>query len=201
MTQQNRQDDERLERREVSVDQPELSPQTNERLTAEIREVVGDDHMIVPADRPQPSRGEASVQPGHRLTAELKPNRFIIAMTGGSFLVIAAIVALTIGQWWVLVGAFLVLVVVLAAMVATVLKMTSNQERPSATTVAALEEDGVGDPERHFSELVKEFTPESSGHGEHRTTAVEDEPASAGAEQENAITPSGGPSKAVGPGT
>ena len=58
----------------------------NERLTAEVREVIGDDHVTVPADRPQPSRGEASVQPGHRLTAELKPNRFIIAMTGGSFL-------------------------------------------------------------------------------------------------------------------
>jgi hypothetical protein len=99
MTQQDRRDDERLERREVRVDAPELSPHTNERLTAEVREVVGDDHVTVPADRPQPSRGEGSVQPGHRLTAELRPNRFIIAMTGGSFLVIAAIVALAIGQW------------------------------------------------------------------------------------------------------
>jgi hypothetical protein len=134
MTPQNRRDDGRLEWRQVRVDEPKLSPQTNERLTAEVREVVGDDHVTVPADRPQPSRGEASVRPGHRLTAELKPNRFIIAMTGGSFLVIAAIVAPAIGQWWVLVGAFLVLIVVLAAMVATVLRMTSNQERPSATS-------------------------------------------------------------------
>jgi hypothetical protein len=200
MGQQNRRGDEELERREVTVDEPELSPQTNERLTAELREVVGEDHVTVPADRPQPSRGEASPEPGHRLTAELGSNRFIIAMIGGSFVVIAAIVALAVGSWWILVGAFLVLIVVLAAMIATVLRMTSNPERPSATTVAALEEDGVGDPERHFSELVKEFTPEPSGDGEHRTTAVEDEPASAGAEQEDAITPSGGPSRAVGPG-
>jgi hypothetical protein len=75
-----------------------------------------------------------------------------------------------------------------------------NQERPSATTVAALEEDGVGNPERHFSELVEEFTPDPSGEGEHRTTAVENDPANAGAEQENAITPSDGPSEARGPG-
>jgi hypothetical protein len=201
MGQQARLDGDGLERREVRVDKPELSPQTNDRLTAEVREVVGDDHVTVPEDRPRPSQGEASLQPGHRLTAELKPNRFIVAMIGGSFVVIAAIVALAIGQWWILVGAFVVLVVVLAAMIATVLRMTSNQERPSATTVAALEEDGVGDPERHFSELVKEFTPESSGDGEHRTTAVEDEPARAGAEQEDAVTPSGGPSEAVGPGS
>jgi hypothetical protein len=200
MSQQSRGRDERPERREVRVDQSKLSPRTNDLLTAEVREVVGDDHVTVPADRPRPSRGEASPEAGGRLTAELKPNRFIIAMIGGSFVVIAAIVALAIGQWWILVGAFLVLIVVLAAMIATVLRMTSNQERPSATTVAALEEDGVGDPERHFSELVKEFTPERGDKGEHRTTAVEDEPASASAEQENAITPSGGPSEAVGPG-
>jgi hypothetical protein len=200
MSQQDRRGDEGRERREVTVDEPELSAQTNDRLTAEVREVVGDDHVTVPADRSRLSRGEASPQPTHRLIAELKPNRFIIAMIGGSFVVIAAIVALAVGQWWILVGAFLVLIVVLAAVIATVLRMTSNPERPSATTVAALEEDGVGDPERHFSQLVKEFTPEPSGEGEHRTTAVEDEPASAGAEQEDAITPSGGPSRAVGPG-
>jgi hypothetical protein len=200
MGQQNRRGDEELERREVTVDEPELSPQTNERLAAEVREVIGDDHATVPTDRPHPSQGDASPRPGHRLTAELKPNRFIIAMIGGSFVVIAAIVALAVGQWWILVGAFIVLIVVLAAMIATVLRMTSNPERPSATTVAALEEDGVGDPERHFSELVKEFTPEPSGDGEHRTTAVEDEPASATAEQQDAITPTGGPSRAVGPG-
>jgi hypothetical protein len=105
-----------------------------------------------------------------------------------------------IGQWWILPVAFVVLGVVTAAVVATVLRMTSNQERPSATTVAALEEEGVGDPERHFSELVKEFTPEPSDDDEHRTTAVEDDPAAAGAEQEDAIPPSGGPSEATGPG-
>jgi hypothetical protein len=199
MSQQNQSDD-KLERREVTVDEPELSRSTNEQLTAEVREVVGDDHVTVPADRPRPSRGEASVEPGNRLAAELKPNRFIMAMIGGSSLVIAAIIALVSGQWWLLPVVFIVLGVVTAGVVATVLRMMSNRERPSPTTVAALEEDGIGDPERHFSELVKEFTPEPSGDGEHRTTAVEDDPASAGAEQEDAITPSGGPSEATGPG-
>ncbi|MFZ0388326.1 MAG: hypothetical protein WAL22_21870 [Solirubrobacteraceae bacterium] len=184
----------------MKVDEPKLSPQTNERLTAEVREVVGDDHVTVPADRPRPSRGEALPEPGPRLTAELAPNRFIMAMIGGSSLVIGAIVALVIGHWWILPVAFVVLGVVTATVVAIVLRMTSNQERPSATTVAALEEDGVGNPERHFSELVKEFTPEPKGEDEHRTTAVEDDAAKAGAEQETAITPSGGPSEATGPG-
>jgi hypothetical protein len=200
MDRQTQSGDDGMQRREVRVDQPELSPQTNARLTAELREVVGDDHVDVPADRARASRGDASPRPGHRLTAELQPNRFIMAMIGGSFVVIAAIVALAIGSWWILVGALVVLAVVTAAVIATVLRMMGNRERPSATTVAALEEDGVGDPERHFSELVAEFTPDPEAAGEHRSTAVEDDPASAGAEQENAITPSGGPSEARGPG-
>jgi hypothetical protein len=124
-----------------------------------------------------------------------------MAMIGGSSLVIAAILALVIGQWWILPVVFVVLGLVTAGVVATVLTMLSNRERPSATTVAALEEDGVGDPERHFSELVKEFTPEPEGDGEHRTAAVEDDPATASAEQEDAITPSSGPSRAMGPGS
>ena len=201
MGQQNRRDDDGLERREIKVDEPGLSSQTNDRLTAEVREVVGDDHVTVPADRPHPSRGEASAKPGHRVTAELKPNRFIMVMITGSSLVIAAILALVIGQWWILPVVFVVLGLVTAGVVATVLRMLSNHERPSPTTVAALEEDGVSDPERHFSDLVKEFTPEPKDNGENRTTAVEDEPASAGSEQETAITPSGGPSEAVGPGS
>jgi hypothetical protein len=114
----------------------------------------------------------------------------------GLALVVAAIVALAIGQWRILVGAVVVLGVVTAGVVATVLRMTSNPERPSAVTVAALEEDGVGDPERHFSELVAEFMADRAVEGEHRTTAVEDDPAGAGAEHAHAMTPSGGSSRA-----
>ena len=199
MAEQTRGGDDGLERREVKVDRPDLSPEVNERLTAELREVVGDDHVTVPTDRPHPSQGKG-LEPGRPLIAELLPNRFIMAMIAGSSLVIAAIVALLIGHWWILILVFVVLALVTTAMVTTVLRMSSNAERPSATTVAAMEEDGVGDPERHFTELVKEFTPEPSSKGEHRSTAVEDDPASAAIEQEDAITPSGGPSEATGPG-
>ena len=200
MGEQRRSTEDRIERREVRVDEPQLSRRTNERLTDEVREVVGEDHVDVPAQRPHPSRGGAAASPGRRSIAELNSNRFIAVMVGASSVVVAAIVALVVGQWWILAGAVLVLGVVTAAVVMTVLRMTSNPERPSATTVAALEEEGVGDPERHFSELVAEFTPDRETEGEHRTTAVEDDPAGAGAEQGDAITPSGGPSEAKGPG-
>jgi hypothetical protein len=200
MREQRRRVRDGVERREVRVEEPELSDRTNDRLTAEVREVVGAERVTVPADRSRPSRGDASARAGHRIAAELKPYRFVAVMIGASFVVVAAIVALLIGQWWILVGAVLVLGVVTAGIVATVLRMTSNTERPSATTVAALEEDGVGDPERHFSELVAEFIPDHETQGEHRRTSVEDDPAGAGAEQKDAITPTGGPSEAQGPG-
>jgi hypothetical protein len=92
-----------------------------------------------------------------------------------------------------------VLGLVTFVVVRTVLSMTSNRERPSATTVAALEEEGVTNPEAHFSELVKEFTPDDGSQGGRRTSGVEDDHLRAAAEQEGANTPSGGPSKPVGP--
>ena len=74
--------------------------------------------MSVPADRSRPSRGDASVGAGQRIAAEFKPYRFIAVMVGASFVVVAAIVALSIGQWWILVGAVVVLGVVTAVVVA-----------------------------------------------------------------------------------
>jgi hypothetical protein len=85
--------------------------------------------------------------------------------------------------------------------VAMIIKMTSNPERPAPTTVAAMEAEGVDDPEQLFSDVVAEFTPDSDAGGETgRTTDAVDDPAQAAAEQRDATTPSGGPSRSVGPG-
>lgn len=43
--------------REVRAEDPELSPDTNERLTSELRDVVGTDRVEVPADRPRATTG------------------------------------------------------------------------------------------------------------------------------------------------
>jgi hypothetical protein len=186
--------------REVRVAEPQLSDQTNDHLTDEVRDVVGTDRVVVPPGRPRVSRGERAQASGGRLAAAL-PNNFIIVMVGASFVVIAAIIALLIGDWWVLPSAVVVLGAVTAAIVATVFRMTNVRERPSPSMVAALEEEGVRDPERHFSELVAEYTENTGGKEQHlRTAAVEDDAPKAAAEQESAITPSGGPTEPSGPG-
>jgi hypothetical protein len=77
--------------------------------------------------------------------------------------------------------------------------MMMTTERPAPSLVAAMEEEGVINPERHFTRLVDEFRETDTDDGEDRSTAVNDDPAAVAAEQGSAMTPTSGPSRAVGP--
>jgi hypothetical protein len=195
--------DPQFERRAVEVHEPGLSESTNAQLTEEVREVIGADEVKIPVDRPHASTGE---HVEHRRSLPLPfplPNNFVVAWGVPALVVIGAIAALAVvvHSWWTVVLAFLVLAAMTYIVVAMIIKMTSNPERPSSTTVAAMEEEGVDDPEQLFSDVVAEFTPEpDAGEETGRTTDAVDDPAAAAAEQRDATTPSGGPSRAVGPG-
>jgi hypothetical protein len=190
----------RTETREVRVDEPDLSPQTNQRLTDEVREVVGTDRVTVPADRPRASRGEHLARE-HSRRLPWRPKSFLAAQIGAAGLVGGAVLALVTNSWWVLPAVVVLLGAVTYAVVALVMEMTGNVERPSPSTAAALDEEGVKDPEEMFSEVVAEFTEDTGERDERgRTTDVEDDPSRAAAEQESSITPSGGASRPAGPG-
>ena len=184
-----------LEERSVLVDIPKLSADANHRLTEAVRSVVGSDRVRVPADRPRVSQGEnAHLRPSQRVTATK-------AMSVG-VLAVAACVGLIIviwagNSWWLTALAFVVLAVALAIVIMTIMGLASTTEFSDPFLSALLSEQGVHDPDVLFTTLVDEFTPEPEGG--HRTAAVEDDPAKAAAEQREAITPSGGPSEAVGP--
>jgi hypothetical protein len=172
-------------------------------LTGEVRDVIGADQVVVPSARPHASSGEPVE---HRRTLPLPfplPNNLVIAQGGIALVVVGAIAALAISvhRWWTLVLAFLILAAMTYLVVAMIIKLTSNPERPDPSTVAAMEAEGVDDPEQLFSDVVAEFTPDPDRGGEPgRTTDVADDPAQAAAEQRDATTPSGGPSRPVGPG-
>jgi hypothetical protein len=191
-----------LERRAVEVHEPGLSDSTNAQLTDEVRDVIGADEVEIPADRPHPSTGE-HVERRRSLPLPFPlPNNFVVAQGGLALVVIGAIAALAVVThvWWTLILALIVLGAMTYLVVAMIVKMTSNPERPSSTTVAAMEEEGVDDPEQLFSDVVAEFTAEPDADGETgRNTDAVDDPAKAAAEQRDATTPSGGPSRAVGP--
>jgi F0F1-type ATP synthase assembly protein I len=183
------------EEREVLVDEPQLSPAVNEALTDEVRDAVGRRRVEVPVARTQVSRGE----PVDRTRVGWRPDKFMLVMISAAGIVVGAIIALLLDHWWVLIPVVLVLWLVTYAVVVTIMRMTSVTEHPSPETVAAMEEEGVADPDRHFDDLVREFTPEHPEGGDARTVSAEQDPARAAAEHRGAMTPSGGPSRPAGP--
>lgn len=189
-----------LEEREVRAADPHLTPRTNERLTEELREVIGTARVKVPVDRPHMSEGE---RPHDRAVPFLSMNRFSFLFGVAAALVIGGVVATTTGDWW-----FLPLAVGLHALGTMVvltlsIRLTAVSERPSPELAAAMTEEGVRTPDQRFSEMVDEFreVPEGSlkdtlsQEPNDRTAAAHEDPARAGSEQVKSWTATAGPSQ------
>jgi hypothetical protein len=192
--------------REVRAEDPDLSAETNQQLTEELREVVGTDRAHVPADRPRATRGEHPRQ--HGLAASLEVNRFQLIRTSAIVLTFGAIVALITRDWWVLPLAAGVHALGTMMVSLTIVRMTTVSEHPSPTVAAAMAEEGVHNPDEHFSRMVEEFRDEpergapeviSPGHNE-RGTPADTDTANAAAEQSGAMTPTSQPSRPGGAG-
>ena len=192
--------------REVRAEDPELSPETNQRLTSELRAVVGTDRAEVPADRPHASRGEHPEQ--HGPAAHFEVNGFQFVRTAAIVLTFAAIVALITNDWWVLALAAGVHALGTMTVGLTIVRVTTTSEHPDPTVAAAMAEEGVHNPDEHFSRMVEEFRTEpergaseviSPGFNE-RTAPADSATADAAAEQSSAMTPTGQPSRPAGEG-
>lgn len=192
--------------REVRAADPELSAATNERLTAELRDVIGERRVRVPVDRPRASRGEHPRQQG--FAAYLNMHRFQIVRATAVVLTFGGIIALITGTWWVLplVAGLHALGTMTVAL--TAIRMTTTSEHPAPEVAAAMAEDGVRNPDEHFSRMVEEFREQeergvsevlSPGFNE-RSADVLDAPAEAAAQQSSAMTPTGQPSQPSGQG-
>ncbi len=190
-----------LEEREVRSADPELSEATNQRLTEELREAVGADHVVVPSDRPHPSQGEHEQQPG--MLAYLNQNRLTFMRTGLIALTFGAIVALITNTWWLLPLAAGIHALGTVSVVFGTLHLTTLSEHPSPTLAAQLAEEGVSSTDEHFSRLVEEFQPEPNAttaevatpNANRRTTSASADPGRAAAEQSAAMTPTAEPSE------
>jgi hypothetical protein len=190
-----------LEEREVRSADPELSEDTNQRLTEELREAVGADHVVVPSDRPHTSEGEHEQQPG--MLAYLNQNRLTFMRSGLIALTFGAIVALITNTWWLLPLAAGIHALGTMSVVFGSLHLTTLSEHPSPTLAAQLAEEGISSTDEHFSRLVEEFQPEPSAttaevatpNANRRTTSASTDPARAAAEQSGAMTPTAEPSE------
>lgn len=184
------------QQREVRSADPSLSPETNQRLTEELREAVGSDRVAVPADRPD-ERGEAH---GTHSTAVAAAghNRAAILTAALVLLVVGAIVAITTGSWWIMAAAVVLDVIAVGALLATTTRMTTAVEHPSANLAARMEDEGVADPDGLMTELVDEFS-EESGETEEREVTSHEDSSEATSEQRSAVTPSSERSRPAGP--
>jgi uncharacterized membrane protein YcjF (UPF0283 family) len=162
----------------------DLSPETNRRLTEELRDAVGRDDVAVPSRAPA-SRRAALNQP--------------VLLFGALVLVAVGVIASVATDAWIFVIVALVVALVgVGVMVTAVLRLTRDVERPSAELAAALAEEGVADPDRLMSDLVEDASDADRSQG--RFTPTQRDPARATVEQRSAMTPSSQPSEPVGPG-
>ncbi len=187
-----------LEAREVIVDEPGLSKSTNARLTEEVQDVVGVSEVRVPKNRSHPSKGERAGESA-RFS---RPSTAWLMMVIGAFsilVVVGIIVSAATGSWWFVAAAFALDVIGVVAVAMVVLRMTAVTDRPDPTLVAAMQAEGVVNPEQHFSQIVEEFREADVDDDEDRKTPARKDPAAAAAEQRSAITPTSGASNAVGP--
>jgi hypothetical protein len=191
------------ETREVRAEDPDLSPGTNQRLTEELREVVGEERVKVPADRPHATRGQHPHQ--HGVAARFEVNRFQLLRTTAIVLTFGAVIALITRDWWVLPLAAGVHALGTMVVTLTVIRLTTMSEHPSPEVAAAMAEEGVRNPDERFSRMVEEFRAEpergateviSPGFNERSAPADVDTPAAA--EQSSAMTPTGQPSRPGG---
>lgn len=145
----------RTEQRAVRSDDPSLSPEANRILTEELRQRIGSDTVEVPVDRPHSERERHGGHPG--LLVALEDNR--IAATMGLFaaIVFGAILALTTDAWWLLPLVVAVDVVGTVLVAGIMFRVTEETEHLPPDVVARLEDEGVGDPDRLFGDLVSEY--------------------------------------------
>jgi hypothetical protein len=145
------------ERRPVASDDPSLSPEANQMLTEELRAIVGSAFVEVPIRRADPAHARHGT---HREgVAELIADRFGYVAATLVLLVVLAVVGLSSGTVVALAGALVVLGVALALVVLMVTRLADETEHPSPELAALLEREGVGDPDRLLTELVREFSP------------------------------------------
>jgi hypothetical protein len=95
----------------------------------------------------------------------------------------------------------------------TITRMTTISEHPSPEVAAALAEEGVTNPDEHFSRMVEEFREQPDGIADERgatevispgfnerTVPADEATAEGSVEQSSAITPTSQPSRPAGEG-
>lgn len=141
--------------RAVLSHDPSLSAEANGLLTAELRAALGRGSVDLPPG--------AADHAGDRHATHSAPvvgaieMRLMLTMIGLMFLVVGGVVLVATEGYWMLIPALLLLAPTTTAVALMIRSMTDEYEHLSPETAAVLAHEGVGDPDRVFSELVADF--------------------------------------------
>lgn len=146
--------------RDVRSDDPSLSSEANERLTAELRDIVGATAVDVPTGRIDPAH-DRHARHGP-IASQLIADRLVHGTAALVLIAVLAIVGLATDTVVALIAALAVLLVALVGAVWLVFDLTAEREHPSPELAALLEDEGVGDPDRLLTDLADEFQPDGN---------------------------------------
>lgn len=154
------------------VRDPGLSPDANRALTDEVREAVGSDRV------PAADAGEGpATLPGRTqktFVAAIAQNRLVIALGLFVVLLLAVIFALSTGEWVVVGAAVFLHALVTVAWAFIFIRLASEPEHAAPSTAAALEDEGVADPDAQVEELARDF--QGGEHSRPGAAAADDGP-------------------------
>jgi hypothetical protein len=203
---------------------PRHDPETDRLLEQELQEAVGEDAAAeameradevraahaapgTPAAREETRRsaidtdGEGGQRGG--LTSWITRHGPLLAVSFAAFVTIGVILALATGSWWAFVAALAVHAAGTLVVATTALRLTTETEHVSSELAARLEQEGVQDPDRAFTELAAgAAAPGDVGRdGRNDGDAQPDgDAALAARQQRTAWTPTSDPSEPVGHG-
>jgi hypothetical protein len=175
------------ERRFVRSDDPNLSAEANAALTEELQQAVGSQSVPMPADAPDPATVERAGDSVAKATAVSMRPIFIVTLLAA--LTVGAVIALTTGSWWVLVGALGVHALGTMVVASGAIQLTTQIEHASPETTARLEEEGVADPDRVLSDLVEEYTGQAQSSPAGGVVSAGDSGSQSPRAQRRAMTP------------
>lgn len=142
--------------RTIESTDPSLSTEANQRLTDALRNVIGRDRVDLPSGRAD-HRSDRHGTHGS-LVASAISVRVELFLVGAILAMTALIaVAMTASSSWLVAITTVLLLPAVALIARFVFALFDEHEHLDPETAAMLSEEGVGDPDRLFNELIHDF--------------------------------------------
>jgi len=130
----------------------EQADHRRELLVGELREAVGDDAV----ERSDLDLDRALERRTGGIGAAMTSSRLLLLIAGAVLLLVGVVASLALDNWLLLVAAMVLHGAFAAVVIASAFMLSSEKEKPAPTVVAALQDDGVADPEAALDDLVKQ---------------------------------------------